>query len=260
MRGGHVSVIVGGSQGIGRALGVALARRGGSVLAVGRHGERLAATLAELREAGPAGKHSAERFDVAIPGDMAGLAGLCKSEYGHVDLLVVSAAVAGYESEEGRLPPATRDLPLAAWQRAIDVNLHGVFLADRAFLPMMLARGAGDILNICSALTRHGQRGQALAPGYSASKFAVAAFTRALAAETAESGVRVNALFPGTVDTQLIAGTVLDKAFGGKIAAENFAAAVIELLEATEGSVLPDPHILPMPADRRSMEARRPPQ
>jgi 3-oxoacyl-[acyl-carrier protein] reductase len=256
VRAGHVSVIVGGSQGIGRALAVALARRGGSVVAVGRNRERLAATLAELRRSGP-GVHTVEALDVSVPGQMDALAAACGRDYGHVDLLVVSAAVAGYETEAGRLPPSTRDLPLAAWQRALDVNLHGVFLANRAFLPMMLARGAGDILNIGSALTPHGMRGKALAPGYSASKFAVAAFTRALAAETAETGVRVNALFPGTVDTPLIAGTMLDKAFGGRIRVESFAESVIAFLQAGEGAFVPDPYILPMPTERGLAEPRK---
>ena len=239
---GDVSVIVGASSGIGRALARALARRDGSVVGIGRNSERLADTLAELRQCGPNGKHRCYALDVSVEDDMRRLAGECAAHYGAVDLLVVSAAVSGYEG----LPPATRDLPLAAWQRAIDVNLHGPFLANRAFLPMMLERGQGDILNICSSTTPHGLRGRPLVPGYSASKFALAAFTQALADEVAGSGVRVNALFPGAVDTPLIAGTALASAYGGSIDPDNLAEAIVRLLQVTEGASTPDPHMLPM--------------
>lgn len=251
MRPGHVSVIVGASQGIGRALARALARCGGSVVAVARNRDRLAATLDELRDCGRQGDHRVFALDVSIADDMQQLAADCAGHYRMVDLLVVSAAVAGYESGDSRLPPATRDLPLAAWQRAIDVNLHGPFRANRAFLPMMMARGEGDILNICSSTTPHGLRGTALAPGYSASKFAVAAFTQLLAEEAAEYGVRVNALFPGPVEAPLIARTALASPFGGSMSADSFAEAVINLLRVGEGAVLPDPHILPLPRRRR---------
>ena len=162
----------------------------------------------------------------------------------------MSAAVAGYESDQTRLPPATRDLPLAAWQRAVDVNLHGPFLASRAFLPMMIARCEGDILNICSSTTPRGLRGTALAPGYSATKFAVAALTRVLAEEAAEYGIRVNAVFPGPVDAPLIEGTMLAKPFGGSMTADNFAEAVINLLRFRGASAAPEPHFLPMPLRR----------
>jgi NAD(P)-dependent dehydrogenase (short-subunit alcohol dehydrogenase family) len=247
MRAGHISVVVGASQGIGHALGRALAKRGGSVVAVARNRDRLAAALAEFGECGPGGQHRMYASDASVPEDMQLLAAECATHYGAVDLLVVSVVAAGYEG----LPPATRDLPLAAWQHAIDVNLHGPFLANRAFLPMMMARGEGDILNICSSTTPHGLRGTALAPGYSASKFAVAAFTRSLAEEAAEYGVRVNALFPGPVEAPLIAGTALARPFGGSMTPDSFAEAVIELLRM-DGAAVPDPHILPLPHRRET--------
>ena len=246
MHPGHVSVVVGASQGIGRALGRGLARRGGSVAAVARNAERLNAALAELRECGAGADHRVFSCDVTAVADMQRLAEDCARHYGAVDLLVVSVVAAGYEG----LPPATSNLPLAAWQRALEVNLHGPFLANRAFLPMMIARGDGDIVNICSAITPHGLRGSALAPGYSASKFALAAYTRTLAAEAAEHGVRVNALFPGPVDAPLIAGTTLARPFGGSIAADDFAEAVVDLLRLGHGALIPDPHILPLPRRR----------
>jgi 3-oxoacyl-[acyl-carrier protein] reductase len=250
MRAGHVSAVVGGSRGIGRALAKRLAARGGHVVVVGRDRERVDATWRELVELGPDGRHMALSLDVASPQDMQRLAAVCSDEYGRVDLLVVSALTAGYEG----LPPATRDLPLAAWQRSLDVNLNGVFLANRAVLPMMLAQGEGEIVNVCSSTTPHGLAGRALAPAYSAAKFAVAEFSRMLAAEVANEGVRVTALFPGPVETPLIENTVLSALFGGRVGAENFADAVLGLIEASGDAFAVDPHILPMRVAGRAID------
>src|SRR5579862_412791 len=98
MRPGHVSVIVGASQGIGRAVGRLLARRGGSVVAVARNRERLAATLAELQECG-SGDHLVFALDVSVAADMRALAAACTEHYRSIDLLVVSAATAGYDGD-----------------------------------------------------------------------------------------------------------------------------------------------------------------
>jgi 3-oxoacyl-[acyl-carrier protein] reductase len=251
MQPGHVSVIVGASRGIGRAVARALARHGGSIVAVARNSDRLAAALEELRECGADGDHRAFVGDASRPDDMQELAATCAGHYGAVDLLVVSAVAAGYNGDS-RLPPATRDLTLEAWQRAIDVNVHGAFLANRAFLPMMMARCDGDIINICSSTTPHGLSGTPLAPGYSASKFAVAAFTHVLAEEAAEYGVRVNALFPGPVEAPLIAGTSLARPFGGSVSLDNFAEAVVNLLLVSRNALALDPHILPLPTGRHT--------
>ena len=248
MKAGHVSAIVGGSRGIGRALARRLAARGGHVVAVGRDAARLQAALRELEELGPEARHAALALDIAVPGDMRALAEACAERYGRIDLLIVSALDVGYEG----LPPRTADLPLSAWQRSLDINLHGVFLANVAVLPMMLAQGEGQIINMCSSTTPHGLSGTALAPAYSASKFGVAEFSRQLATEVAEHGIRVSALFPGPVETPLIENTGLSAPFGGKIAAENFAETVIRLIGAQGHDAALDPHILPM---RISLEA-----
>jgi 3-oxoacyl-[acyl-carrier protein] reductase len=244
MRPGHVSVVIGGSRGIGRALACRLAAAGGDVLVVGRNAARLDAALSDIRQRGERGRHAAFAFDISVPHDMRALAASCADKYGRIDLLVVSVLAAGYQG----LPPATRDLTLQAWQRSLDVNLNGVFLANRAMLPLMIAEGAGDIVNICSSTTPHGLAGRALAPAYSAAKFAVAEFSRTLAAEVEEDGIRVMALFPGPVDTPLIEDTVLSAMFGGRIDPSNFADAVVELLQSPIGADAIDPYFLPMRA------------
>jgi NAD(P)-dependent dehydrogenase (short-subunit alcohol dehydrogenase family) len=242
MKAGYVSAIIGGSRGIGRALARRLAARGGHVVVIGRDASRLEAALRELEELGPERRHAALALNIAVPEDIRALAEACAERYGRIDLLIVSALDVGYEG----LPPRTANLPLSAWQRSLDINLHGVFLANLAVLPMMLAQGEGEIINVCSSTTPHGLSGRALAPAYSASKFAVAEFSRQLATEVAEHGIRVSALFPGPVETPLIENTGLSAPFGGKIAAENFAETVIRLIEAQGRDAAPDPHILPM--------------
>jgi len=254
MRQGHVSIIVGGSRGIGRATARALAARGGNVFVIGRNRERIDTTLEDLKDLG-AGRHIGGVFDAAVPGDMSRMAAVCAETYGRIDLLIFSAVVSGYE-EIGGLPPQVLDLPLVAWRRALDVNLHGVFLANQAVLPMMIQQGEGDIINIGSALTRHGMRGRAHAASYSATKYALAAFTDCLASEASEHGVRVNAIFPGTVATPLIDRTALASAFGGQITAEHFAQALVRLLEFPFDCVPVDPYILPMLGSGLSVPGR----
>ncbi len=245
MRPGHVSIIVGGTRGIGQAVARTLAARGGNVFVIGRNPERLDATLQDLRASGD-GLHIGRVLDAAVPDDMSEMAAVCAQTYGRADLLVFSAVVAGYE-EITRLPPQMLDLPVVAWRKALDVNLHGVFLSNRAVLRLMIPQGQGDIINIGSALTRHGMRGRPHAASYSATKYALAAFTHCLASEVSEHGIRVNAIFPGTVATPLIDNTVLAREFGGQITAEHLAQALVHLLEFSADIMPLDPFILPMP-------------
>jgi 3-oxoacyl-[acyl-carrier protein] reductase len=250
----RVSVVTGATSGIGRAMALALAARGDRVVALGRNPERLAALEAELAAAGPgpgtgAAPLQALRLDVSDPGDMSALKAVLE-EIGRVDLLVCSAAV-GRGLGGRALPPPTAELPLADWQAMIDVNLNGVFLANMAVLPLMRAQGGGDIVNIGSSTTPRGLRGTALAPGYAATKFALAEMGRQLAAELGPEGVRVRTIFPGPVETPLIEGTMMDGPFGGRMSGENFARAVLGLVDLGRDMALPDPHFLPVPSRRR---------
>jgi NAD(P)-dependent dehydrogenase (short-subunit alcohol dehydrogenase family) len=244
MRQGHVSIIIGGSRGIGQALARALASRGGSVFVIGRNAERINATVKDLGSLG-SGQHIGRALDASAPDDMNEMAAVCADKYGRVDLLVFSAVTSAKDGAS-QLPPQILDLPIADWGKALNVNLHGAFLANKAVLPLMIRQGGGDILNVGSALTRRGMRGRAHAAAYAATKFALAAFTHSLASEVREHGVRVNIVFPGTVSTPLIERTALAVEFEGQMTAEHFAQALIDLLQLPADCMPADPHILPM--------------
>ncbi|MBL4813355.1 MAG: SDR family oxidoreductase [Rhodobacteraceae bacterium] len=239
----RVSVVTGATSGIGRAMALELARRGCTVVGVGRNAERLAQLRADLNtDAGQS--HQALSLNVADEADMDSLRRTLET-LGRVDLLVASA-VLGRDGSTA-LPPRTKDLTLADWQAAVDVNLHGIFLANKAVLDLMIAAEDGDIVNIASSTTPHGLRGTPLAPAYCATKFAIAALGREIDQELGPQGIRVRTVFPGSVDTPLIADTMLDGPFGGRMRPESFATALVGLIELGGEMVVPDPHLLPVP-------------
>ena len=236
-------------------MALGLAARGDVVVAVGRDPARLADVAKALAQAG-GGPHLTLRLDVASESDMDELRRQVEA-LGRADLIVCSAAVG--RGLGGRMfPPPTAELPVESWQAMIDVNLHGAFLANMAVLPLMLAQGDGDIVNIGSSTTPRGLRGTALAPAYAATKVALAEYGRLLADEVGPDGVRVHTIFPGPVETPLIEGTMMDGPFGGRISGAHFTEAVIGLVEMGHAMAIKDPHVLPVPTRRKKTRAAAP--
>lgn len=245
----RVSVVTGATSGIGRAFALVLARRGDTVVALGRSPAKLATLTDDL---GPG--HHVLGLDVSNPADMDDLRKRLDG-LGRCDLMVCSAAV-GRGLGGRSFPPPTAELPLDDWQAMVNVNLHGVFLANMAVLPLMRAQEDGDIVNIGSSTTPRGLRGTALAPAYAATKFALADLGHQLAAELGPEGVRIRTIFPGPVDTPLIEGTMMDGAFGGRMSDEGFAETVLGLVDLGRDMDVIDPHLLPMPTRRRKSKKR----
>lgn len=183
---GQTVVVTGAGSGIGRATASRVAREGGTVIAVDISEER----LAEFSAA-----HEGLNV-VAVAGDITrenAIAGIVAAADGRIDAL---ANVAGIMDDMTPLHEVTD----AVWDRVFAVNVDGMFKLTRAVLPLMLAAGRGSIVNVASEA---GLRGSAAGFAYTASKHAVVGMTRSASFMYAPSGIRVNAVAPGPVATNI---------------------------------------------------------
>ncbi|MCB9574843.1 MAG: SDR family NAD(P)-dependent oxidoreductase [Kofleriaceae bacterium] len=187
---GKTAVITGASRGIGAAIARAFAGAGARVGLVARTEARLRAVADELRAAGATAAWAVA--DVADPAAVAAAAAALRAELGPVDLVVNNAG--------NVVKRATRDLDDAAWRSVLAVNLDGTFYVSRAFLDDVVARG-GRIINIASIAGRQGTPELA---AYCAAKHGVVGLTRSLAEELRGAKVAVNAICPGSVDTDML--------------------------------------------------------
>ncbi|MER5495406.1 SDR family NAD(P)-dependent oxidoreductase [Streptomyces sp. NPDC002454] len=180
---GRTALVTGAGNGLGREISTALAANGARVIAVGRTHAALAETVAALPVPGRAAV-----CDVAAAESVAALADELAQE--EVSVLVNNAGVAGPVS------PLTEVTP-DEWDEVFAVNVRGVYLMCRAFVPGMAERGTGDVINLASV---SGKRPLLRRTPYCASKMAVIGLTTTLAGEVGPSGVNVNSLSPGPVD------------------------------------------------------------
>ncbi|MFQ5525419.1 MAG: SDR family NAD(P)-dependent oxidoreductase [Thermoanaerobaculia bacterium] len=187
---GKSAVVTGGGRGIGAAVAKALIGEGASVVVSARSTNEIEAVASEL--GGESAGAWAIPCDVTDPGQVADLRDRSVTCLGQVDILVNNAGIA----DSAPLGRTT----LEGWNRLMAVNATGTFLCTQAFLPGMAERGWGRVVNVASVA---GKVGGAYMAAYAASKHAVLGFTRSVAAETATSGVTVNAVCPGFVDTPM---------------------------------------------------------
>lgn len=180
---GRVAVVTGGGSGLGAAIATHLVDAGARVALVGRRPEPLEKTAARLGEAA-----TPIVGDVADPGSVARVASALDGE--DVSILVNNAGIAGPVAPLWEVSPEE-------WDEVFAVNVRGTYLMCRAFLPGMIARGAGDVVNLASV---SGKRPLARRTPYCASKMAVIGLTSTLAFEAGPHGVQVNTLSPGPVE------------------------------------------------------------
>jgi len=187
---GNVAVVTGASRGIGRAIAVALAQAGVDIVCTARSTEAhphkvLPGTIEETtRRVQALGRRAlAIPVDVSKEEEVEAMARRVLAEFGRIDILVNNAAVAA--------PGSFLEVPVRRWDLVLNVNLRGAYLCARAFLPSMIERRSGRIINV-SSYASHTEGSWGLA--YSVSKAAMERLTTGLAAELSSSRIAVNAI------------------------------------------------------------------
>jgi NAD(P)-dependent dehydrogenase (short-subunit alcohol dehydrogenase family) len=189
---GLIAVVTGGASGIGLESARALAQCGARVVLLDRDTQSLDRAVQTLRDEQLAA--SAHAVDVTDPAALQSVADRVVSEHGQVDVLVNSAGIARLN--------AALDTPDEEWRQVMDINVNGLFWASRAFGRHMVARRSGSIVNLGSMSGLIVNRPQTAA-SYMTSKGAVHMLTKSLATEWARDNVRVNALAPGYIGTEM---------------------------------------------------------
>ena len=202
---GKVALVTGAGKGIGRAVALALAQEGVQVGLLARSEEQLQAVAAKIKALG--GKTTVVAADITDRAAVEAAAARIEQELGPIDILINNAGIGTF----GKF----LDFAPTEWERIIQVNLMGVYYATRAVLPQMIARETGDIINISSTA---GQRGAAGTSAYSASKFAVMGLTESLMQEVRKHNIRVSALTPSTIATELAVSNKLTDGNPDKVA------------------------------------------
>jgi 3-oxoacyl-[acyl-carrier protein] reductase len=188
---GKVVLVTGGAGGFGRAYAKALGESGGTMAVADVSLERAQRTADEIRAVG--GTAEAYAVDLRSAVEVQGLMQAVVDRFGGLDVLV---NVAGDSTKVD-----LKDLPEDDWDRVIDVNLKGIYLACKAAIPHLIARGGGRIINMGS---NRGLQGSVHGSHYAASKGGVLALSRSLAQEVAPFRISVNALAPGATDTPML--------------------------------------------------------
>ncbi len=190
---GQVALVTGGSRGIGRATALAFAAEGADIAFCHLDdGAKAEATAAEIRAFGRRALHHS--VDVADIAASRAFAQYAAGELGPIDILFNNAGM--------NIRKRFEDYSEAEYDRIMDVHMKGMFFMAQAVYPAMIARGCGCIINVAS---QRGLKGAVNSAPYSAAKAAIIGFTRSLCWEAAPHGVRVNAIAPGPIDTDLTA-------------------------------------------------------
>src|SRR5881296_3319842 len=222
---GKVALVTGGTSGIGKATAIAFARAGAKVVLTGRREKEGAQVVAEIKKLG--GDGAFVRADVAKDSDVKAMVDFTVSKHGRLDVAFNNAGV----EWTGPLDQATE----AEYRRVFDINVWGVLNSMRHEIPVMLKNGGGAIVNNSSVA---GHVGLAQVSVYIASKHAVEGLTKSVALEFAKQNIRVNAVAPGVIATDMFdrfAGKELGDQIASIIpvarigASEEIAAAVLYL-------------------------------
>lgn len=187
---GKTAIITGAARGIGRAVAEALAKEGVNVGLIARTEASLQKAATELQAYGV--NVATATADVSNLEEATAAVHALKEQLGNADILINNAGICEFGT--------VLDMDPQRWKEIIDVNLFGTYNVTRAALPQLIEQNAGDIINISST---SGLSGAGTSSAYSASKFAVIGFTESLAQEVRRNNIRVSALAPSTIVTEL---------------------------------------------------------
>lgn len=187
---GKVAFITGAARGIGKATALQLAKEGVNVGLVAKTEPALKEVAAEIASLGVKAAYAVA--DVSSKEQVESAINTLTEALGTADILINNAGIATFDTVLNMDPEE--------WKKIIDVNLMGTYYVTRAVLPQLIEKNGGDIINISST---SGLNGAATSSAYSASKFGVIGFTESLAQEVRRNNIRVSALTPSTVATDL---------------------------------------------------------
>ena len=227
---GNVAIITGASRGIGRIIALTLARNGARVSLAARTEAQLEAVQAEIKALG--GQASSFPTDVSREADVMALMRNTVELFGRLDILVNNAAIGVF----GPLAETSTE----QWDQIMAINARGPFLTCREAIPYLKQQERSFIINISSVVGVKGYPDQA---AYSASKHALMGMTKALAKEVQKDGIRVHAISPGGVDTQLIRQARSDLDTSVLMQPEEIADIVLFLLTREGNAVIDEIHV-----------------
>jgi 3-oxoacyl-[acyl-carrier protein] reductase len=227
---GKVVIVTGAGRGIGRVIALTLARNGALVSLAARTEAQLEAVRAEIEALG--GQAASFRADISLEADVVSLVRHTVERFGRLDILINNAAVGTF----GLLEETSTE----EWDRSMAVNARGPFLMCREAIPFLRQQEQSFIINISSVV---GVRGYANQSVYSASKHALMGMTSALAKEVQSDGIRVHAICPGGIDTQLIREARPDLDPSVLIQPEEIAEIVVFLLTRRGNAVVDEIHV-----------------
>lgn len=187
---GRVAVITGASKGLGKQMAVALAEAGATVVVVARNGELLEKVKAGIE--GNGGKAHALVADIRKESEVSRFAEQVRAQAGIPDILINNAGI--------NLRKSLHEFTLEEWHRVMQTNLDSAFLCARAFVPGMIEKKFGRILNMTSTMAHVALPGRT---AYCATKFGLLGMTKALALELAPHGITVNGISPGPFATEM---------------------------------------------------------
>lgn len=211
-------LITGAGSGIGRAAATVFASYGARLVLADINGDAVTEATREIISGG--GEAYATVVDTGLPDQIDAMVSFAANKLGRIDSAFNNVGIA-------HALASIKDMPLAMWQRTLDITLTGTFLSIQAELKHMVEQGGGSIVNTAS---NSGKHGTPMLGAYSAAKFGVVSLTMTTAVEFATQGIRVNAICPGVIDTPPIAAL----AAGGTNFADIVKAPMARMGTATE--------------------------